>query len=213
MGIDKREPKSADESKTLRVGGYGGGDFNLTGLNPTEVDALYGAFTTGMNYVRLGEDGHVEYLSVYEPFPSPIHDEAQQPFWQPAGEEVDVQMELETLGRNEQSYEHNSPSLIIKSLCGYNYTPENYVKEAGQLVEYGFMQLRSERNEHTGQYLEMWYLPGLWCAKGELKMSLFSGEKLSGDAKVKRALDFLRKNCQFGTLDISVQRLAMPIPD
>lgn len=98
-----------------------------------------------------------------------------------------------------------------------NLTPENYVRESEKLTSYGFIQLRSKREEDGG-YWEIWYLPGVWCAKGDLKKIV---DDITTKAKTwedphgrrkdkecfKAVLEFLRRNASFGTLDVSIQRL------
>lgn len=106
-------------------------------------------------------------------------------------------------------------SIYIQSLCGYDYTDEGYQEEAAKLDSYGFIRLRSDIDENRN-FIESWYLPGIPFAKGDLR-DILMNETESGKEKtgwrLERALEFLRKNVRFGTLDVSVQKLYAPHPD
>jgi hypothetical protein len=108
-----------------------------------------------------------------------------------------------------QVYQHGSPSFVVQHLCGYHWTPENYAREAEKLAGWGFECLRSRRLP-GGQFWELWYLPGLWAARGGLRDETdFPGG--TEVAKAARAIRFLCKNASFGTLDVTAQRAAMTV--
>jgi hypothetical protein len=103
-----------------------------------------------------------------------------------------------------------SPSFMISHLCGHYYTKEGYKREADKLESYGFSCMRSRRGEN-GRFWENWYLPGVWCAKGDL------AEKLKpikdSNEKTQEAIRFLMRNVSFGSMDMTQQRAAMVTPD
>ena len=109
--------------------------------------------------------------------------------------------------------------ITIQSLCAHRYSVESYAEESGKLLGYGFIQLRSRRGKDAC-FWELWYLPGVLFAKGKLKeaIDLISVNTdvnhlrhRTDKERLKAAVDFLRQNVIFGTLDVSVQRLAMII--
>lgn len=171
--------------------------------------------------------------------PTPIDDPIVGPHWPHDKNRVSVQT---VISFPQDITEHESPGIIISHLCGYNYTPENYKKTAEILERWGFECLRSRRSSE-GRYWEQWVLPGLWAAKNELKEIVdatddpFYKPKKSGEwnpwkerqrknrqqrdkkgnitnkQKLRNVLRYLSENVQFGSLDVTVQRMAMVIED
>lgn len=157
----------------------------------------------GSCWVRI-KDGELEIVNSWEPTPDPVADEETLPFWRKATEIERAQLqliEMEPLG------DHTFPSISIQSLCGYYYSPENYQVQAGKLKSYGFECLRSQRRT-DGRFCEIWHLSDLIFAEGELKEKV---GRHKGKNALKVAVSFLAQNVSFGTLDVSIQRLAMVI--
>jgi hypothetical protein len=193
----------------------------VSDLTQDEAEQLLGA-VKGVSWFKV-ESGRLLTSPVHLPLPDPIHDETMFPFWR---EFSNTQSQREIVPKifDEMSGDViYSPHFTIQSLCGYDYTPDNYTREAEKLVSYGFIQVRSQRNQDGG-YWELWYLPGIWCAKGDLKAVVDkitnlgkSWEDSQGRRKEKMCfeavLDHLRKNISFGTLDVSIQRLCMVMDD
>ncbi len=146
-------------------------------------------------------NGRLEASSRWEPLPAPARDEEMMPFWQPS---IPGHTQIEL--RNIEVPLGFSVSLMIQSLCGYDYSPENYRREAGKLEDFGFHCLRSRRGR-DGHFWEIWYLPGLWSARGLLREAIGSIQEES--AKADAAIKFLCKHTSFGSLDVSWQRAAM----
>lgn len=192
---------------STRVGDEGEGcEIRISGLNRSEFDKLQACVEAGSHWIKGGKNGRLETAPVFKPLPDPIDDDEMLPFWSKPGQTKGTtklnKIDMERLGG------YSSPSILIQSLCGYEYTPENYKHNARRLESFGFECLRSRRGEDGG-YWEIWFLPALWCAEGELKKSL-EGKNTERD-KFDAALQFLARATRFGTLDVSVQRLAMAI--
>lgn len=187
----------------------------ISGLTREEKDRLLAAIR-GLSWFKV-EGGRLETSPCHLPLPDPVHDERMLPFWR---QFAPHQLQGEFLERIFEEMSDDviyEPHFTISSPCGYNYTPENYVREIEKLNSYGFIQMRSRRGD-DGFFWEHWYLPGVWCAKGELKEVV---DGITSMAKTwedphgrrknkecfKRVLQFLRHNASFGTLDVSVQRL------
>jgi len=193
----------------------------IKGLTREEADQLLGSIR-GHSWFTV-EDGRLKVAPRHEPLPDPTQDEGMLPFWrkfehhQPQGElvaRVFEEMSADAI------YE---PHFAIQSLCGYNYSRENYAIESEKLTSYGFTQMRSKRAE-DGSYWEIWYLPGVWFAKGDLKEvidKITSRAKSWEDPHGKRkkrecfeaVLEFIRRNVSFGTLDVSIQRMCAVMGD
>ncbi|MEI7452344.1 MAG: hypothetical protein WCK37_04060 [Candidatus Falkowbacteria bacterium] len=202
----------------IRVSSHGNGELTITGLSQEEIEKIYGAINFGNSYIKV-EDGQLKTVPKFKDLPGPIADKSMLPFWRQASEE---EMAQGTLFNNAifEKEDYRSPSIIIQSLCGYFYTPEKYQLYAKKLESYGFECLRSRRDPNA-KFLEFWYLPGLWAAKNQLKevidsIQIKEGEKLWKNLdprKTEAALNFLGTDIKFGTLDVSIQKLAMPIPE
>ncbi|MDB5224901.1 MAG: hypothetical protein JWO43_523 [Candidatus Adlerbacteria bacterium] len=211
------------KENVIEVTSRGGkeGMISFKGFNRDELDMMEGAMLGGHVWVRRDSNGRLEHAPAYKPLPDPVQDETMQPFWTPSAPEgASVQYELfdhvDELGA--QRYRHSSPSITIQHICGYGYTPDNYRRETEQLVRFGFECLRSPR-DYSGQYHELWFLSGLWRARGELREYIYDNLDnpknmfINCPKMLESALRFLQRNCRFGTLDISVQRMAMVIKD
>jgi hypothetical protein len=196
--------------RKARVTGWGVGSESVTisHLKPGESDLIEGAIN-GHQWVGT-EEGRVVAISKNNPLPSPTDDEKMLPFWRRRQESTSEMQEV--LIDTESLHERTSFSLYISSPCGYGYTPEMYKVEAEKLTRWGFVCMRSQRTL-DGKYWEVWYLCGLWSAKNELEESIKYGNKDSEKEKLEKALDFLATNSSFGSLEATVQRLAMPTPD
>ncbi|HLP44061.1 MAG TPA: hypothetical protein VK145_02170 [Candidatus Nanoarchaeia archaeon] len=192
-------------TSTQWAGSHGAGHITLGNLTTEEVQTVEGA-VHGAQWIRV-VNGRIVSHSCYEPLPDPIRDEEMHPFWRKptAAERGDS----ETLFDTECRLNHSSPHFMIQHLGAYNNTPENYRRQAEKLESWGFEVMRSRRSRE-GKFWEIWYLPGAFLAKGELKEFIGNSR---GKEETERALEFLRKNCEFGTLDLSVQRLATLVVD
>jgi hypothetical protein len=139
------------------------------------------------------------------------------PFWRRYEERQGVMQELIF----DPDTRHDSPSFMVKHLCGYHYTHKGYLRNAQILESYGFVCMRSPRG-NDGRFWETWYLPGAWAAKGKLKR-MVENKQHEGDKKqdhavkkkdeTKRVISFLCSNVSFGQLDVVVQRAAMIMDD
>lgn len=201
-----------DENKIdrVRLVAHGCGEAKFAHLTKAEVDVMQ-SLSTGSSWVRV-KDGRLETRPCFEEPPLPEQDPLIPPKW--IHKETENWEKLAPFLRNPTPLEpalgeprrvYESPSFIIQSLCGYNDTP--YETEARKLQDFGFECLRSRRGA-DGHFWEIWYLPGLWYAKGPLK-ELYLPE---GTVKsINKAIDFLCRYVSFGTLHVCYQRAAMII--
>ncbi len=178
-------------------------EIELSGLQKDEVKSLE-AMVNGHTWC-LSVNGRLETRSRWEPLPAPAEDESMMPFWQPF---VPGHTQLELRSVELPLGVH--ASIMIQSLCGYHYSPENYRAESKKLKGFGFQCLRSRRGE-DGRFWEMWYLPGTWSAQGELALAMpdIRDDRIRIDA----AVSFLCRKVSFGSLDVSWQRAAMVMED
>jgi hypothetical protein len=221
ISISTKDIRMSNISIGTRSSGRSSNSIEITGLTQEEADQLLSA-VRGLSWFKV-EEGRLKANPCHLPLPDPIHDEHMLPFWRQFS---NIQAQGEFL---EKMFEDMSddviymPHFTIQSLCGYNYTQENYAQESEKLLSYGFIQTRSKRGE-DGHYWELWYLPGVWCVKGDLKEvvdGITAKAKTWEDPHGKRkdkecfnaVLEFLRRNISFGTLDISIQRLCMVMDD
>jgi len=198
-----------------RRGHDGKDEVTLGNLKEGEVDKIE-AFVLGYQWVSTDGEGGLITREVKEPLPDPTVDSDLIEYWPKVREPV--QMELFP-----PTFKASHPRFIIQSLCGYDFSKDNYALQVKKLTSYGFECLRSRRGE-DGKRWEMWYLPGAWAAEGELKRHLKELEKKpvthsneefqkAENRKNKAVISFLCHNASFGTLDITEQRAAMTIDD
>jgi hypothetical protein len=197
-----------DEPKKIRLVSHGGtsGDIHLTGFPREDLEKMLAAMTAGAYYVKVVK-GELIAVPIWEELPKPTEDKEMLPFWRKPAEIIHPAIYDEYTLSNEKVY---SSSISIQHLCGYNYSEEGYKGEAQKLESYGFECLRSRRDAGA-RFWEIWFLSGLWSAKGSLGTHLKKGK--DDESKLKIALEFLRHNVVFGTLDVSSQRLAMASPE
>lgn len=202
------DTKLHKEIMKIRMGMRGGGSVTLNNLTNEEVQKIEATVTGGAWWMTIVE-GRAVFTPRFKALPDPIDDAEMLPFWRKVTPEVRANATHE-LFEHEVTNPH-SVSLSIQHLCAYNYTPEGYVAEAAKLESYGFECMRTRRSDLDGKYYEIWFLSGLWAAKGPLQSEIhdLSDEK----AKLARAIKFLQYHVSFGSMDMSVQRLAMVAPD
>jgi len=208
----------SDRQSVVRLVEYGGaGDgeryVKIGGLTEREFQELQGVIA-GCGWVSKTRDGRLEFISKFKDLPSQVDDSGMLPFWSYSDSEERVfQTELLDPKSGQPPF---SQAIIIKSLCGYHYTSENYKLEAEKLETFGFDCLRSKRGA-DGRFWEIWYLCGLFAAKGGLgeflKEKKHKRGKSSDEDELNDAIHYLCGHVSFGTLDIIYQRAAMQIPE
>jgi len=200
--------------KPITVPSYGAKSVTVDNLTFEETNRLRASMLTGQHWVRRGDDGRLEHVPSYEQLPSPVADDEMLPFWRRPTEGETKQDDMFGFDPStEAALKRASPSIYITSLCGYHYSAENYKLQAEQLTAWGFVCMRSPRDSNSGMFWEVWFLPGVWAAKGRLKEAASINQMKSGAEEFKLMLTFLRRNASFGSLDISIQRMAMVIDD
>lgn len=200
--------------KPVEVEGYTNGQGNasqitIKNLRPEELEMLQGMLK-GMHWVAI-DNGRITISPRFEPLPSPIVDEKMMPFWRRHEFPDDGKLQVSIF--DPERFKNNyGASIQIQSLCGYNYSKENYQHEAKKLISWGFDCLRSKREE-DGRFREIWYLPGIWAAKGTLAETLAEKKQkmkeYTPQERLQDVVSFLCVNSQFGSLDVTVQRAAM----
>ncbi len=193
-----------------KISPHDNGEITISGLNEEEMDRIEGVLRG--HWYMTGQKDQLSFLPTHKPMPSPVEDPELAPFWQ----REHLRPWQQDLPFPEVAFEKlpgwSSPHITIQSLCGYYYTVANYALAASRLESYGFQCLRSRPGD-DGRHTEIWYLPGLWAAKGELAEHI-GEEKWSHSSKLlRKALDFISCHVLFGTLDVSIQKMAMPVPD
>ncbi|MCA9355611.1 hypothetical protein KC865_03640 [Candidatus Kaiserbacteria bacterium] len=183
---------------------------DVRGLTSDEMERLRASMLGGHHWVRRGDDGRLQHVPSYEELPGPVTDDQMLPFWRQPTDGETRQADMFGFDEStEAALKHASPSIYITSLCGYHYSDENYKCEAAKLTEWGFVCMRSPRDSDSGRYWEVWYLSGVWAVKGRLGEALTDSNAKTNDEKFKFVLEFLRRNASFGSLDVSMQRMAM----
>ena len=203
--------------KSLRVSGrnVSKGEMTISGLSSQDMEKIEGVING--NFWMIGGEEGLTFVSRHQKLPDPIVDQEIYPCWRPVRADCGegVQYEMFAFDSNASLF---SAGIAIESLCGHYYTPEKYKEAAEKLTRWGFACLRSHRDDN-GYYHEIWYLPFLEGAREEFKEAIALertnalSEDLYNKTRLEMAISFLRKNARFGSLDVSVQRAAMAMPD
>lgn len=204
--------KTKNDEQKIRISSHGGShnsrSITITNLPDEAYDKMMGSISGGMWWTRV-VDGQLVSHPNYQQLPDPVEDEDMHPFWRKVKKqqkEITYSMfEIEPI----EELSRASGSISIQSLCGYYYSEENYKQAAEQLTSYGFECLRSKRSDDA-KFWEIWFLSSLYSAKGLFK-NCIDAQK-NDKEKFKTAVEFLKQNVPFGTLDVSVQRCFMCAP-
>lgn len=78
-------------------------------------------------------------------------------------------------------------------MCGYGYTKDRYKVEVGKLESWGFECCRSRRGDN-GKFWELWFLPYLRAAEGDLLRAMHSYCKRCG-ANQERGVPLDHPHC------------------
>lgn len=198
-------PKIRSTSKSWRRD-KAEGSICIENLTSREVEAVE-AFLKGLSYVRV-VNGR---LHAYETtdLPEPEDDPIFVPHWKPTG--------LRNLFDGKASESGwKSPGIVI-SHVGAGHEPREPQRSYKILTECGFVCLRSKR-EGSG-YWEQWVLHSLRVAEGLLKERLDKFRKQDPKPNWKEevtfATDFIARDLgvSFGTMDVTIQRWALCVPD
>lgn len=188
----------------------GKNSITISNLTDADYESLE-AMTLGSCWVRRGENGRVERRDRYEDLPPCEPDENLIPFWKNttkgSGGFRSAIRQIEFDGERSLW----SPSIFIQHVGAGG---GNYKETSNRLDRYGFACMRSRRGPNS-RYWEVWYLPGLFFARDELRDAIdaadIKGRKQADRERLKAdaARSHLCKTCSFGTLDISIQRAAL----
>lgn len=201
-----------ETKERVSIKGWANGELTIHGLTQEERGRLEASINSGQFWTRV-VDERLSTINAFEATPNPTTDREMMPFWRaPTEDEKRILHGQLKLFSFEKLERYASPAIMIQHLCGYNWSQENYKHQAELLKSYGFEIMRSQRGE-DGKYWEMWYLPGLWSAKGDLEIAIKSSRSTSERGRLRAATDFLGRHVQFGTLDVCIQRMAMSAPD
>lgn len=155
-------------------------------------------------------DGQVEKHEAYKPLFDPIEDPLTLEKWQlpRRGPATETMWNVKSYVSPQEGI--HSPSFFVSHLCGYFWSKDGYTRNVTRLQSYGFECLRSRRDSN-GRYWEVWMLPGIWAAEGDLKKMVDSVKdfrSLPWDQQSRTVVLWLCKQVTFGTLDVAVQRAA-----
>ncbi|MEX1027291.1 MAG: hypothetical protein WD049_04690 [Candidatus Paceibacterota bacterium] len=210
-GSEQQSERDPIRITSLRRNPDGTHEVTIKGLTKGERDDIQAALH-GVCWVR-SKNGRLTRSDLADP-PREPYDTDMHPYWRPAteGELSNGPLMFDIKGTLPK---HSSPSFLIQSLCGYGYTPDRYVKASQTLESFGFECMRSRRGR-DGHYWEIWYLPGLYAARGKLREYLIEHDIPDSTADKETLRDiarFLFHHAPFGSLDITTQRLAMAEPE
>ncbi len=152
-------------------------ELHITAEGDEDLTALKN-FLEGHQWVKLDENGKLINASIYRDTPEPEYDKDIGQIWKEGPVEL----------RRKSKKGDDDRSFYVQHLGGYSGDRK---KKAQRMVVAGFSVLRSRRGT-DGLIWEVWYLPGAWAAKGEIR-----------GKDEKQILDWLRHEIAPGQIDLS----------
>ncbi len=191
-------------------------EIRIVGLTPDEFAAVESSLL-GVQWI-LVVDGRLQSSPAHSPLPNPAADLMMTPHW--AGDrehDWSGQPDL-TRTRNVREFDelsNCSASIIIHGITAAVSDPkrrgEYYTMAANKLESWGFECMRSRRGR-DGRFWEIWYLPGLYTAKGSLAKAIEPAKPSGVASEVKAAVAFLCDcDVPWGSVDVCCQRAAITV--
>jgi len=129
-----------------------------------EIRALKNALTNGTNWVRINKRGTLIKVPAFK-VPEVLDDDAISPYFKHIKQIISYFANT-SIRRLAKTHDHpNDPSYFVQHITGYG---GDYKERKVSMEAVGFECLRSRRGK-DGKYWEIWYLPGVWAATGELE--------------------------------------------
>jgi hypothetical protein len=208
------------EHEAVRVGSYSSHAIEVRGMSKTEAEAFQAALL-GANWVRV-KDGRLAIAHAHEHPPKPERDPDIGPYWPrkdwgKLGEKNRPEHKVRMFHDSDPGF--SEAGLHIAHVGAGNPDEAAYAGNAERLERWGFECLRSRRGS-DGKFWEIWYLPSLFFAEGELAEAIGKVDKKPGEPgyphdkeynkrRLDAAIKFLCRNANFGTLDAFIQRAAL----
>lgn len=191
---------------TISLSQYGGSEIHIKGLS-TDENSAFQASMEGSLWVRV-LDGNLLTAPAYEKLPEVGPDPLMAPFWKQREPGLEFQDTFDCVEYSDNR-DHSSRSFYITAV-GAGGDEDAYRRNAALLTSYGFEAMRSQRGE-SGRFWEHWFLCSLHCSKGALHEFFRRDDikKLNEAEKADKAINWLCRRVQFGSIDASVQRACL----
>ena len=196
-------------SQTPGIGCKDEGYITLTGT-VEEINAVRQMMTgtVWLTYTALSEGkGRLEASDRFKPLPSPVDDPCVPPQWQSdiGLGPIPAHWSPKIRDFKPKDFGWTSPHFYMSHI----FEPKVNIPK---LQDWGFECMRSRRGD-DGKFWETWYLPGDWAAKGALKdfIEILGKDEKHWEQKSQAICHWLAKRVRFGTLDVSIQRMALTL--
>ena len=190
------------------------GEYSITlSGTKTEINQVR-QMMNGMVWLTKNANNKTEVTDRFKSLPEPIDDPFVPPQWQSDAGLGDIPAKWAPEIRDfvPEGYGWAMPHFYMSHIMN----PKSSIPK---LQDWGFECMRSRRGE-DGKFWETWYLPGDWAAKGDLKRFIDSltipgiqAKDMAWEMKTKAICEWLSRRVVFGTLDVSIQRMALASPD
>ena len=184
------------------------GKSNITLEGTKEEIDIIRAMLVGKHWVSVrGEK--VETVDVFKALPPPEDDPMIPPKWQTE------------FGSLPDRFAPDLQDQIPEESRGGTWTSASFYmshliypkRDIPKVQDWGFECLRSRRGD-DGKFWEVWYLPGMWAAKGEMKKHLETLPKdMAWEKRTETTCHWIAQRVIFGSLNVVVQRMALANPD
>jgi len=166
------------------------------------------AMLLGKHWIIGGSKGKLLTVDYYHQLPPPEDDPLIPPKWQ---------TEFGSLpDRFAPDLQEQMPDDCKGGWCSPSFYMSHIINaktDMPKIQDWGFECLRSRRGD-DGKYWEVWYLPGSWSAKGELKRHIETLSKdMAWEKKTESICHWMAQRVIFGSLNVVVQRMALANSD
>lgn len=123
--------------------------------------AEFEAMLRSHKWIRQNKYGELETAPAHRD-PPLLYDQPIDPIWD--GKPASIRQLCKAEEKHKDVFTHRS--FYVQHIAGYS---GNFNERAQRMFINGFVPLRSKRSNKDGKCWEIWYLPGAWSAKGELR--------------------------------------------
>jgi hypothetical protein len=185
---------------TVRVGSHGRENITIEGLSKDDFEKVMGSIECGAHWIRV-KDRRLEAIAFHAELPKPADDVELRPFWpDPKVSKQGRQLKLFDDG---EKHDYSYASITLDAFCPFNRDTDFYARAAEQAESYGFVCLRSRRGK-DGRFWEIWYLPSLSSAQGNLADHI--AKVKNPKQKMEKALFYIMDMLPVGAVTASGQR-------
>jgi hypothetical protein len=187
----------------MRIAVSSNDSISLVGT-PDEIEKMR-KMMLGTAWMTVTE-GVVKVSESFKEAPEPVSDPMIPPHWQTSFGSLPAAHAPALMNHvPEDMTMWGSPSFFLRHLI--------HTRDVETVQSWGFEVMRSRRGE-DGKFWEVWYLPGDWAAKNDLKKFIETIPRTTDwENKSMKIIHWIAERVIFGSYDVVIQRMALSNPD